>query len=397
MRTVRTALIGALLLGLLPGPAAASLASPGVTPKRITIGIHAPFTGASPLPSSSVEKGADLYFRWLEEKARRIHGRYVDVVIKNDNSNPSQALAVCKEMVEKDSVFMLVGIAGAEQMHACSRYAKKKGVPYVSWGASKYGMKRMPRYFATSMTFEQQARLVADLLVTKHNAKEQQNAIVWTNSPSYQGAYDRFLAVMEKRGAQVHLDRSVGIAAGQTEAQTVAAEMNVAGIDNVFFLGRTTFWIQLEESSRRQGDDVQWVSVAPMFGTDAAVRIVCQNSSNDVDAATLSFTPAYGDRGRFDPRHDKAMQRVHGEAGDETTWQGWAMGRNLGAMLRVAPRKLTRRSFARSVSDATISTGIGPRLPYGTGGSFVARQAHLLRADCAPRRWNTTKAFVSNF
>jgi hypothetical protein len=258
-------------------------------------------------------------------------------------------------------------------------------------------MKKMPRYFATSMSYEQQARLVADLLITKHSAKEQQNAIVWTNTPSYKGARNRFLAAMERRGAQVHLDRSVSKTAGQTEAQTVAAKMSVAGIDNVFFLGRTTFWFQLESSSRQQGDDVQWVSVAPMFGTDDVVRMVCQNSSNEVDAAMLSFTPAYADRARFDARHDKAMQQVHGETGDDTTWQGWAMGRNLGAMLRVAPRKLTRRSFARSVTDATIFTGIGPRLPYGTGGSFVARQAHLLRADCAARRWNTTKAFVSNF
>lgn len=375
----------------------ASLGAPGVSPKRIKIGVHAPFTGASPIPASSVEEGADLFFRWLEHKGVKIDGRYIDVVIKNDNYNPSQAVAVCREMVEQESVFLLVGIAGPHQIQACGRYAASVNVPYISWGATETGMQSLQRYFATSMSPEQQAPLVADLLIDKHSAKDQKNAVIWTNTPSDQAVRDRFVAAMEKRDAPIHLDRAVPKTAGGAEAETVAAQMKAAEIDNAFFLGRTTFWIQLENAADNKGLNVQWASVYPTFGTDDVVGILCRQGGNGLKAAMLSPVPAFGDRSKFDRRHDKAMQAIHGERGDDTTWRGWAMGRNIAEMFRVSPRELTRRSFSRSVTDATIETGITPKLPYGRGGSFVARKTHLLRADCEARRWKTTRTFVSDF
>jgi branched-chain amino acid transport system substrate-binding protein len=371
--------------------------APGVKPKRIKIGIHAPITGAAPLPVTSVERGAGLYFRWLEEQGIKINGRYVDVVLRNDNSNPSQAVAVCKEMVNKDEVFLLVGVAGAEQIQACARYAASVGVPYISWGASKAYVKKLPRYFATSMPYEKQAALLADLLVEKHDALVQQNAIVWPNSPVYRAARNRFKKSMDKRGASVDLDRSVSITAGTSEAQTIASEMALAGIDNAVFLGRPTFWIQLEGALRNQGVEVRWAGIAPMLGTDGVVGIMCNQSDGELMAETLSYVPAFADRDSYDDTHDRAMQKLYGERGDDTTWAGWAMGRNIAEMLRQAPRGLTHRSFTAAVTDSTIATGIGPNLPFGSGGPFVAREAHLLRADCVEERWETRQAFVSGF
>lgn len=371
--------------------------APGVSSKWIKIGLHAPLTGAAPLPSSSVEQGADLFFRWLERKDIKIHGRYIDVVIKNDNYNPSQAVAACREMVEQDAVFLLVGISGANQIQACARYAASQNVPYVSWGASEIGMQMLPRYFATSMSWEQQAPLAADLLIEKHEAKDQQNAVIWTNTPTEQAAHDRFVATMEKRGASVDLDRPYPKTAGSAEAETIAAEMKTAGIDNVFFLGRTTFWVQLKSAVDNHGLKVQWVGLYPAFGTDDVVGMLCRQGSDPLKAAMLAPIPAFADRDKFDRRHDKAMQAIYSESGDDTTWSGWAMGRNIAEMFKASPRELTRRSFARKATKAPIRTGITPKLPYGKGGSFVAREIHLWRADCAERRWDTTRTFVSDF
>lgn len=400
MTFLRRALTLLLLVGLVAPqtvPASASpVGAPGVTARRIKIGIHAPITGAAPLPTESVQKGADLYFRWLEERGVKINGRYVDVVFRNDNYNPSQAVAVCREMVEEESVFLLVGIFGANQIQACARYAVSQAVPYISWGASQIGLRGFPGYFATSMTDEKQARLAADLLVKKHNAKGQQNAVIWSNNPTGQAVRDRFVAAMKARGAEIHLDRSVSQTAGGSEAQTIAREMEIAGIDNAFYIGRPTFWVQLEQASSNLGEDVQWVSVDQTFGTDELVGMMCRQQ-NGLKAAMLSPVPAFEDRNRFDRKQDKAMQALYGERGDHTTWRGWAMGRNIAEMLRESPRSLTRRTFVRNVTDATITTGITPKLPYGRGGSFVARKTHLLRADCTARRWKTTQTFVSGF
>jgi ABC-type branched-subunit amino acid transport system substrate-binding protein len=154
--------IAALVTGLVPpdGPPraqartpaaeAAPFAAPGVSRDTITIGLHAPLTGASPVPSDSVEKGKDLFFRWLESRGMDIGGRNVEVILRNDQFNPSTAVAVCKEMVEDEHVFMLMGFQGPDQMQACARYAASRDVPYVSPGSTTLALKELRNYFATS-------------------------------------------------------------------------------------------------------------------------------------------------------------------------------------------------------------------------------------------------------
>lgn len=83
------------------------------------------------MPSDSVDKGKDLFFRWLKSKGVEIHARSVEVILRNDQFNPSTAVAVCKEMVEKEHVFMLFGFQGPDQMQACARYAASRNVPYA--------------------------------------------------------------------------------------------------------------------------------------------------------------------------------------------------------------------------------------------------------------------------
>ena len=130
---------GGPVAGSQSDPAADALQSDGTAPPAapadeksvgagglIKIGAHAPLTGAAPVPSDSAEKGNDLYYKWLKEQGKDINGRQVEALLRNDNYNPSQAVAVCKELVEKDHVFMLVGAAGTDQIQACARYANSQ-------------------------------------------------------------------------------------------------------------------------------------------------------------------------------------------------------------------------------------------------------------------------------
>ena len=74
--------------------AAAGAADPrdrdGVTDKEIVIGMHAPITGAAPVPQDSVDKAKDLYCRFLAERGG-IFGRNVRIVFRDDQFNPSRA------------------------------------------------------------------------------------------------------------------------------------------------------------------------------------------------------------------------------------------------------------------------------------------------------------------
>jgi len=368
----------------------------GVTRDRIKIGMHAPITGAAPVPSRAMEDAKDIYFRWLQRKGIRLNGRDVTVVLKNDNYNPSQAVDVCREMVEQDEVFLLVGLVGASQIQACARYAASVGVPYLSPGSQTTTLRNLDNYFATTMTDPQQARLLADYLVTELGAKDEQNGIVWVNSPAYADAHDTFIAEMEDRGAPVDYDRPIPITAGTSDAQAVATELKTAGIDNVFVLSTPTFLLQLANAAANQDYYPQWLVVGPLGALDAVANVACRNKSSMDAARSLSPWPAYADRDDFDPKFDRARKAFDADP-SELTWYGWAHGKTIAKLLRLPGRNLTRERFIYFAERARIKTGIGPRLRYRPWNHLGAKQTHVLKLFCENYRWRTIRRFVSDF
>src|SRR5207245_10011831 len=63
--------------------------STGVTNDSITIGIHAPVTGAAPFPATAFSKGKDVSAHFIHGKGG-INGRKGKAVVEDDGYNPSQ-------------------------------------------------------------------------------------------------------------------------------------------------------------------------------------------------------------------------------------------------------------------------------------------------------------------
>lgn len=247
----------------------------GVSDQVIRIGIHAPLTGAAPVPSDSVEIGKDLYFRWMADKGQTLFGRRVEVVLKNDQYNPSTAVAVCKEMVQKDKVFMLSGAAGTDQIQACARYAAEAGVPYLGAGVTELVLNQLPNYFATTMTYNDQGPLLADFLVSELGAKGEKNGMLTFDTPNFEDARQGFLEGMQKQGAAVAYDRRVSKGAGTSEARSVVQEMKTAGIDNVFVLTSPVWWINVLKQADTQQYEPQWVGVGISMTFDTVASVAC--------------------------------------------------------------------------------------------------------------------------
>lgn len=389
-------------VGLLPGTASgvANRAGPGVTKNEITIGLHMPMTGAAPIPSQSAQQGSDVYWRWLRQRGVKIHGRYVRSIIKNDNYNPSQAVAVCKEMVEDNKVFLLAGImqpSGADQLQGCARYAASVGVPYVSLGSTEAGLD-LPRYFAMSNTWRRQARMLADRLVSDMGARREKNGMLRHDDSNNEQVHNAFARAMRKKGAALDYDRAVSRSSGQSEAQAAVAEMKAAGIDNVFVLTSPVWFLQVLQAARSQGYRPTWVGIdgIPLAG-DTLATVGCRNG-NLGRSQFLSPVPAFASRDSFDRAHDRAMNRVYGEKGDSITWLGWTGSKAIRKLLERAGRDLTRSRFASKVERTrNVRTHILPRFGFRPRDHFGGRGTHLLSVDCGKERWVTVRRFVENF
>lgn len=373
-------------------------AAPGVTPTTIKIGVHAPLTGASPLPSASVDRGKDLYFKWLRDQGQAINGRDVSVVLKNDQHNPSAAVNVCKEMVEKDHVFMIFGVAGADQITACARYAASVGVPYVSPGVSTTSLKKLPNYFAVSMTWPAQGRLLADYFVSRQSARSRKNGALYFNAPTYSEPIAPFKNALARLNADLDYDRSVPHGAGEAEARTSVQEMKLAGIENVFINSTPVWFLQLLANADAQEYRPKWMGIDSGMAKNTVAQVGCRNGTSLDGATFFSSYPGVAESNRFDPDFRRAVNRFYPDATpDDYMWQLWAIDKAIAKMLRLPGMRLTRERFIARVERADIRTGILPVLRYSPRDHFGAKAIHVLEATCADEQWHTIGTFKSDF
>ena len=367
--------------------------STGVTADTIKIGIHAPITGAAPVPSQSFQKGKDLYWDWLKQNKQSILGRDVEVTFRNDNYNPSQAVSVCREMVEEDKVFLLVGIAGTDQIQACARYAASVGVPYVSAGVTEIGLSDLRNYFAIWLTYKQQGPLLADMMVTKLGARDETNGMLRFRTPTFEDAHSGFLEGMKKHGAPVQYDRTVSKTAGQTDAQAIATEIcQQENVDNLYVLTSPTFFIQLAQSAANQRCFPQYVGVGLSMTIDTVASVACRNQSSIDKARFLSPFPAYANSDQYDPDFRKAGGT------DDIMFGLWGASKVVAEMLKTGGNSLTRQSFILgSERLRNVKTGVLPNFSFSEGDHLGGTAMHLNRAECSQNRWVTEQAFVSDF
>ncbi|MGH2749967.1 MAG: ABC transporter substrate-binding protein, partial [Actinomycetota bacterium] len=364
----------------------------GVTAGSIKIGLHAPITGAAPVPQASFEKGKDLYWEWLRRNDQSISGRDVSVVSKNDNYNPSQAVAVCQEMVEQDKVFLLFGVAGTDQIQACARYAESAGVPYLSAGVTENGLTTLRTYFALWMSYKQQGPLLADMVVDKLGGKGKVNGMVRFQTPNFQDAHDSWVSAMGSKGARVAYDRAVPKTAGASDAQTVATELRQRGVDIVYILSSPSWFIQLANAAAQQGYKPQWVGVGITMAIDTVANVACRNQSSIHNARFLHPVPAYVDSSKFDPD----FRRAGGN--DDIQFGLWGGSKGAGELLEAPGKDLSRERFIYFAERlGSVRTGVLPPLSFSPTDHFGGSQMHLLRADCSNNRFVTEQAFVNNF
>ncbi len=207
----------------------------GVTDAEIVIGIHAPVTGASPIPQTSFDIGKDIYWQFLADSdPDALFGRNVRVVFRDDEFNPQNAVQVCREMVEQEGAFLLVGGGGADQITACAQYASEAGIPYLSAGVNEAGLSDLDTYFATTLTYAEQAPMIIAQLQERGFTE---TALVVTDTPSFDDAYEALKAAADDAGITIAVRD-----ADQQDGRRARAAVGGAGA---------------EELRRRSGDPAQ--------------------------------------------------------------------------------------------------------------------------------------------
>jgi ABC-type branched-subunit amino acid transport system substrate-binding protein len=356
----------------------------GITDNTITIGLHAPVTGAAPFPTTSFQDGKDLYFNYLNSKGG-INGRQVKVVFEDDGYNPSQAVSVCKKMVQQDHVFMLVGGGGTDQIVACAQYAATVGVPYLAEGVSEQGLNTLQNYFALSMTYKAQGALLAQYM--KNVLHVTKVGMIRGNTANFDDAHQAFLDAAKANGLQLVFDRAIDKNADAQTAATAGGSIcsNRANQpEAVYPLIAPSIWAEIVAGAAAQACTPIWSGVGLTEGLNTVGTAVCGAAPQTSGKAHFfSPFPGWNVTDQFDPAYRQAFAQQHPSSKiDDISWALWSAEKLLGAELAAPGRNLTRQSFISAVAGHSFTTGIYPPVNYSAS-RFGGTAVHVVKLNCA--------------
>ncbi|THV38697.1 ABC transporter substrate-binding protein [Glycomyces buryatensis] len=362
----------------------------GITDETITVGIHAPLTGAAPLRQDSFEAGKDLYWQFGDGgNPVEIHGRTVETVFADDQYRPSTARQVCQTMAEEQEAYVLLGAGGTDQIQACAQYAASKEIPYLSTGVTENGMGSLSTYFAASMTYKQQVPILADYIKNELGVTDASRvAAVVTNTPNFDDAVSGFTDSF----SGVDVFRPDKNERGSSAAGNLCTG-TTKNYDAVFVLTSPTFYLEMAAAA---GCRPQYAGVGVSMGIDQVAETGCSAAGSTEGAVFFNPTPAFADAAEYDADFLSAADQA-GVEPDDVMWMMWGQSKVLHQMLEQAGESPDRGTFLDGVAGQKFSTGVFPDLDYGDG-PFGATQLSVLRNVCdGGGHYETDYAFVNGF
>jgi branched-chain amino acid transport system substrate-binding protein len=342
--------------------------STGVSDNQIRIGVHAPITGAAPIPQTSVEASRQQY--WNVHGP--VHGREVEVIIRDDQYNPSRATSVCNELIQRQEVFLLAGVGGVDQIAACARTAAQQGVPYISSGTVEGALRQLPNYFSISMSYKQQAPLVIDWIKRNSPPSNNRFAILRDRTPNFGEVIQEMERLGQAAGWEVLVRQHQN---GPSDAQWLAQN----GIEVAFPIMAPSSFVQIANSPG--ASNVQYVGVGPTMGLNTVANSACPA----IDGAVFfSSWSGLNQADRLDPSFNR-----EGNGGDDIQWASWGQNKAMATVFEGIGRNLTREAFIQYLRTNEVETGVTPTTRHSANDNFGVREAHRLEADCGRREFVT--------
>jgi ABC-type branched-subunit amino acid transport system substrate-binding protein len=297
-------------------------------------------------------------------------------------------------MVEDEGAFMLVGGGGADQITACAQYASENGIPYLSAGVNEEGLADLDTYFASTLTYAQQAPLLMQQLQERGITEF---GLVVFDTPSF----DEFVAAVEAAadaaGLTIGYQTRISKTAAEPEQLSVVQALKDSGVQAVVLNTSPVVFIGLANQGLNQGYTPTWMGPGVTSGLNAVTNFGCPAVETGV---FLSPTPNLDVIDSLDPDFKTAYaQFAPADApADDIGLQLWSLNKALGLMFEATGPELGRAAFMNTlVTSEGFDNGIYSPVQFTADDHFGGTGAHVLDADCTsdPKQFKTVEQFVS--
>nr|WP_257910891.1 ABC transporter substrate-binding protein [Janibacter limosus] len=227
----------------------------GVTDTTISVGTHQPLTGVAAPGYSEINTGMKAYFDYVNE-AGGIHGRKLELTVKDDGYNPTNTSKVVDELVLKDNVFAILGGLGTPTHTAVVDFLNKEEVPdlFVSSGAQLWGNdpEARPWTFGWQPDYEIEGKIMGQWIKeNKPNAK----VGLFLQGDELGGDGEKGL----RRYVDDQIVERVEYASGNTDIGPQISKLKASGADLVVGFNTPSYTALSQLASMKLGYDPTWM------------------------------------------------------------------------------------------------------------------------------------------
>jgi branched-chain amino acid transport system substrate-binding protein len=215
---------------MLTGLALAVGAGSAAAQDTIKIGVTQPLTGAFAASGNYVAQGAKIAEEEIN-KAGGVLGKKLQLIIEDNKSNPTEAVATAEKLINSDKVPVLMGAWSSTLTLAVMPKLEEYKVPMLveTSSSGKITTSGNPYVFRISPTSEMEAKAFAPLFKTMGIKKAD---FLATNNDFGLGASKEFSAAARQNGVEVGVMETMDPKATDFSAQL--AKIKAAGGDTLF-------------------------------------------------------------------------------------------------------------------------------------------------------------------
>ena len=281
-RQIRTA---AVLAGL----ALAATVPTLVAADTIKIGVNQPLTGAVAASGNYVTNGARIAADELNAQGG-VLGQQVELVIEDNKSNPTEAVAAAEKLIVRDEVPVMMGAWSSTFTLAVMPKLMEYGVPMLveTSSSEKITTAGNPWVFRISPTSEMEAKAFAEQ-VDKFGIEKADFLVV--NNDWGLGAAERFSEMLEEQGVAVGDVETMDPAAQDMSAQL--SKLKASDADTLFVTTGVEQLTLVLRQARDLGVDTRIITTG---GSQAPDQLIEQaGSAADGSYHLVFFTPWFPD------------------------------------------------------------------------------------------------------
>jgi len=206
------------------------LAAPALAQDPIRIGVTQPLTGAFAASGNYVAQGAKIAEDVINASGG-VLGRKIQLVIEDNKSNPTEAVATAEKLIAKDKVPVMMGAWSSTLTLAVMPKLMEYEVPMLveTSSSGKITTSGNPFIFRISPTSEMEARAFIPMVKTFGIKKAD---FLATNNDFGLGASQEFSKMLQAQGVQVGVVETMDPKATDFSAQL--AKIKASGGDTLF-------------------------------------------------------------------------------------------------------------------------------------------------------------------